>query len=269
MRPMHLFFVGFALAGTTAALADQPAKKILLIGHAKDGHPYRTHEYMPGCEVLAKCLRQTPGVTTVISEDWPADPAMAEGVASIVLYVPWGANVLFDGPQRERVKSLLNSGVGLAALHWATGANGAEYGQLWLDQMGAWFHTDFSKLAHIERKLHLVDPASPIGRGVQDFTMFDEYYYQIRFAEGARPLITTELDGKTETIAWTFERPNSRDGRSFSCDAGHYHKNFGNDLFRRFVINGILWTAHVEIPPGGAPARIAPADLEVPDPAAR
>ncbi|MGD9645023.1 MAG: ThuA domain-containing protein [Pirellulales bacterium] len=251
---------------------DNTAKKILLIGAEKDGHPYRTHEYMPVCEVLAKCLRQTEGVEPVVSRGWPTDAAVAAGASSIVVYVPWGANTLFEGPQRGQVKQLLDDGAGLVALHWATGAEKDEYGQLWLDQLGGWFHTDFSPIQHLERRLHIADPHHPIARGVSDFTLFDEFYFKLRFADGAKPLVTVDFEGSPQTIAWTYVRPGSqaddKAGRSFGCDAGHYHKNFGNDYFRRLVINGILWTAHVEIPAGGAPANLAPADLELPAPVA-
>ncbi|MBX9792280.1 MAG: ThuA domain-containing protein [Pirellulales bacterium] len=266
--------VGFAeesLAAEPTAANAASTKRILLIGAAKDGHPYRTHEYMPVCELLAKCLRQTPGVEPVVSRGWPADAAASEGASSIVVYVPWGANVLFDGPQRQQVKQLLDAGAGLVALHWATGAEKDEYGQLWLDQLGGWFHTDFSPIQHLERRLQIADPDHPVARGVIDFTLFDEFYFKLRFADRAKSLVTVDFEGSPQTIAWTYIRGSAqaddpRAGRSFGFDAGHYHKNFGNDFFRRLVINGILWTAHVEIPAGGAKADLAPADLELAPP---
>jgi type 1 glutamine amidotransferase len=169
-------------------------------------------------------------------------------------------------------KILLDGGTGLVALHWATGAEKDEYGQLWLDQLGGWFHTDFSPIQHLERRLHIANPEHPIAQGVSDFTLFDEFYFKLRFADRAQPLVTVDFEGSPQTIAWTYTRGNGQGddekiGRSFGFDAGHYHKNFGNDFFRRLVINGILWTAHIEVPDGGAKADLAPADLELPAPA--
>lgn len=267
-RRRRLFTLATALSALIGlcATAAEPTK-ILLIGAPKDGHPYRTHEYMPACELLAKCLRQTPGVETVVSDGWPRDEAALSGAQAIVLYLPWGSNALFEGPQREAAKRLLSAGAGLAAIHWATGAEKDEYGQLWLDQLGGWFNRDFSTLEHIERELSLADPAHETCRGVAGFKMFDEYYFNLRFAPTAKPLLTTERDGKPQTIAWAYERPKARDGRSFGCVAGHYHENFGNEAFRRFLTNGILWTARREIPPTGAPCQIDAGDLDVPKPA--
>lgn len=258
---------GLLSVGPGVAANPPDAKtKILLIGHDKDGHPYRTHEYHSVCKLLAKCLAETAGVETVVSNRWPTDPAQLDGVDAIVLYVPWGSNILFDGPHRDAAKKLLDSGVGLSAVHWATGAEREEFGTLWLQYLGGWFHTDFSKIQHVEKKLTQTDPQHPICRGWNDFDLFDEYYFDLRFAPNAKPLVTVEVDGKPNTIAWTYDRPDSHGGRSFGFDGGHYHKNFGDDRFRQLVVNGILWTAHREIPAAGAPIKIEPSDLELPPP---
>jgi hypothetical protein len=263
MRLAIVVLLALAFAPTSVAREPAGPKKttILLVGHAKDSHPRGTHEYMPACELLARCLRQTPNVQTVVSQGWPADPN-PRGIDALVLYLPWGANALFDGPQRDAVNRLLAGGAGLAAIHWSTGAQGPEFGALWLKQLGGWFHTDFSTIQHLQRHLELVDPAHPVCRGLDAFDLFDEFYFHLRFAEGARPLLQARHDGKPQTVAWTFERPASQGGRSFGCVAGHYHKNLGNDLFRRLLINGILWTAHRDIPSEGAACKIEPADLE-------
>src|SRR3954447_18868307 len=103
------------------AHAGEPKAKILLIGKDRD-HPFTTHEYMTDCELLARCLRQTPGVEAVVSNGWPADPAALAGVTAIVLHTQKGGNVLFATPARRQAEDLLAKGVGLTAVHWGTGA---------------------------------------------------------------------------------------------------------------------------------------------------
>lgn len=257
-----LCFASIANLGPAAA-ADKPTK-ILLIGHNRDGHAYETHMYMAECRLLAKCLEQTPGVQTVVSNRWPQDAATTADVSTIALYVPVGANVLFDGPQQAEVKRLLASGVGLAAVHWSTGAAGEEFGHLWLDSLGAWFHTDFSGIEHIEKPLTLADPAHPVSRGVQNFTMHDEYYWDLRFAPHAKPLLTVPHKDKMQTVAWTFERSQHGQARSFGTVAGHYHGSFAQTTFRQLVVNGILWTARREVPDQGAPCQVSEDDLKLP-----
>src|SRR5438876_3153565 len=45
----------------SADSGGQAKTRILLIGKDRD-HAFSHHEYMADCEILAKCLRQTPGV---------------------------------------------------------------------------------------------------------------------------------------------------------------------------------------------------------------
>jgi hypothetical protein len=55
------------------------------------------------------------------------------------------------------------------------------------------------------------------------------------------------------------ERPDG--GRGFGFDGGHFNVNWGNDDFRRMVVNALMWTAKVNVPAKGAKCDIAPEDL--------
>jgi len=59
--------------------------------------------------------------------------------------------------------------------------------------------------------------------------------------------------GEPQMVAWACERPDG--GRGFGFTGGHYHRNWGNDDFRKLVLNAILWTAKVEVLPGASSAR--------------
>jgi hypothetical protein len=65
--------------------------------------------------------------------------------------------------------------------------------------------------------------------------------------------------GRPEVLAWTFDRPGG--GRSFGFTGLHYHDNWGNPDFRRLIVNAVLWTAHNNVPAGGATVAMAPQDL--------
>src|SRR6266849_7686186 len=103
------------------AQGDEKKIKIVLIGKDRD-HAYATHTYMDDCELLAKCLRQTPGVETIVSNGWPKDPAALRDVKAIVLQTKFGGNVLFSGPHRRQAEEMMKKGVGLTAIHWSTAA---------------------------------------------------------------------------------------------------------------------------------------------------
>ena len=66
--------------------------------------------------------------------------------------------------------------------------------------------------------------------------------------------------GEPQHLAWGYERPNG--GRGFGFTGGHFYKNWGNDNFRKVVLNAILWTAKVEVPPEGVACAITSEELK-------
>jgi type 1 glutamine amidotransferase len=260
-----LFTVAAWLLASTALVAAEKKVKVLLIGKDLD-HPRNTHTYLSDCELLAKCLRQTNGVEAVVSNGWPKDPATVQGVTAIVLHTRLGGTVLFRGPQRRQVEEMMRQGVGLTAIHWGTGAETPEGGP-WLQAMGGWFNAEgdgFSRYLVQTSRLRQTDPGHPVCRGWSDFDLREEYYFDLCFLPGARPLMETVIEGKNYPIGWVYERRHSQGGRSFGFVGGHFHDNFGIKAFRQAVVNGILWTAHVDVPENGAPIAITPKDMELP-----
>ena len=115
MHRKLLFTLAVWLLASTALVGADKKAKILLIGKDLD-HARNTHTYMSDCVLLAKCLRQTDGVETVISNGWPKNPAVLKDVTAVVLHNRLGGTVLFRGPQRQQVEELLKQGVGVTAI---------------------------------------------------------------------------------------------------------------------------------------------------------
>jgi type 1 glutamine amidotransferase len=265
MHRQLLFTLTVWFLASAPLLAGDKKAKILLIGKDLD-HARATHTYMSDCQLLARCLRQTKGVEAVVSNGWPKDPDVVKDVTAIVLHNRLGGTMLFRGPQRRVVEEMLKRGVGLTAIHWGTGAETPEGGP-WLQTLGGWFNAEgdgFSRYRVLTSRLHQADPKHPICRGWSDFDLREEYYYRICFLPEARPVMTTVIEGKECPIGWVYERKNAKGGRSFGFVGGHFHDNFGITEFRQAVVNGILWTAHVDIPEKGAPISILPKDMELP-----
>jgi hypothetical protein len=121
-------------------------------------------------------------------------------------------------------------------------------------------------------------PEHEITRGVEPFTLNDGWILKLRFVPGLKgvtPLLrTTRLapggklldpdmaskpDYTDNIVCWAYER--SDGGRAFVLTGAHGHKNWGLPGLRRLVVNGILWSAKVPVPAGGAPVELEPADL--------
>jgi type 1 glutamine amidotransferase len=263
-RKLPFILAVWLLASSTLVAAEKKAK-ILLIGKDLD-HARNTHTYMSDCNLLAKCLSQTDGVETVVSNGWPKDPAVLKDVTAIVLHNRLGGTMLFRGPQRRQVEEMLKQGVGITAIHWGTGAETPEGGP-WLQTMGGWFNAEgdgFSRYLVQTSKLCQTDPKHPICRGWSDFDLREEYYFKLCFLPEAKPVMNTVIEGKKYPIGWVYERRNAKGGRSFGFVGGHFHDNFGIKAFRQAVVNGILWTAHIDIPEKGAPISITSKDMQLP-----
>jgi hypothetical protein len=109
--------------------------------------------------------------------------------------------------------------------------------------------------------------------GVEPFAApLDGWLYNLHFAKDATPILTgavpdksrTTADakantGRAEVIAWAHTRADG--GRSFAFTGCDLHKNWQVESQRRLVINGILWSAKIDVPTTGAKVALDPAAL--------
>lgn len=250
------------------------ANKIVLVaGHASHGPG--EHEFFAGCAVLMKLLQQTPGVAPVMARDgWPKNPRIFDGAKTIVFFMDGGSgHPVIQDSRMDELQRLIDGGVGFVNLHYAV-----EYpkqpGERILGWLGGFYETGYSINPHWDADFTSL-PEHPITRGVKPFKIRDEWYYNIRFTpdmKGVTPILQAvppdktrgtpaarEHPGRREIVGWAYDR--DRDGRSFGFTGAHFHRNWGDENFRRLVVNAILWTAHVDVPSEGAKVDLDPAEL--------
>jgi Trehalose utilisation len=128
-------------------------------------------------------------------------------------------------------------------------------------------------------------PNHPVARGVKPFKIRDEWYYHMRFADGMKgvtPILTAVPPDKTrgkpgandshggnsevqrhmgepEHLMWVYQRPDG--GRGFGFTGAHFHKNWGDDNFRKVMLNALLWIAKVEVPAEGVSSTLSAEEL--------
>jgi type 1 glutamine amidotransferase len=113
----------------------------------------------------------------------------------------------------------------------------------------------------LSTELKRVVPDHPILRGVGDIKVHDEIYYSLDRVPGIQPLFTSRIEGQDEMAAWSWERADG--GRSFGFVGLHFHSNWQLPAYRRFVVQGVLWSMKLPIPAGGANVDVDSETLEL------
>jgi type 1 glutamine amidotransferase len=265
------------------AYAADTAKVVLVAG--RPSHGPGDHEFNAGCKLLAKCLGQVPGVEpVVVTGGWPKDESVFDGARTLVFFMDGGGgHPMIQGDHLATIQKLMDKGVGLVCLHYAVEVPKGKPGDKFLEWIGGYYETGFSTNPHWTAHFTGI-PEHPVTRGVKPFNIKDEWYFNIRFRpemSGVTPLLVAKPDDKTregvssyprgpykhivaakgreEVLAWAVERPDG--GRGFGFTGAHTHANWGDADFRKLVLNAILWTAKLDVPPEGVASYVTEDDL--------
>ena len=278
---LQSLFTAAVFLTLSASAAD---KKIVLIA-GKASHGPGDHEFRAGCLLLQKCLSGVPGTTVeVFDNGWPKDNSQLDGAAAVVLYADGGSgHPFFQSDHAQVIDSLARQGVGLGFMHYAVEVPKGSAS----DEMWGWiggFYEDHYSCNPMWAPSYQAFPNHPIARGVQPFSLKDEWYFNMRWRPETNGLTFILVDkpsdavrdgpyvwpsgpyphiqaakGRGEAMMWAFERPNG--GRGFGWTGGHHHKNWGDDNYRKVVLNAILWLAKVEVPSNGLETSVTADDL--------
>jgi type 1 glutamine amidotransferase len=253
--------------------AEKP-RRLLIVDQKPDGHPPLTHEFVAGARVLAELLKAYPEIKVTVShadDPWTEGPQLLDQCDGLVMLLSEGSRWMQTNSTRwDALKRLAARGGGLTALHWSVGAKDAKFIDGQLNIMGATRGGEWRKYVVSQGDYKRVDPKHPILTGVPDFTAYDEHYYRLDRLPGIQPLLTVNIEGKDEMVAWSWER--SDKGRSFGFVGLHFHANWQLPVYRRFVVQGVLWSLNLPIPKEGVKTDInedvLKIDGQLPPPAA-
>ena len=261
-------------------LKKLPKTKRVAMISGKRSHGFGSHEHRAGCMLLAEALNNSELdiQADVYNDGWPADDSMLDYADTIVIYADGGGGHPFN-KHLDRVRQLQNRGIGLACLHYGVEVPKGASGDAFRDWIGGYFEADWSVNPHWTASFKGL-PNHPIARGVNPFSINDEWYYHMRFVNelaGVTPILTdlppadslSRDDGphsnnkyvkaavlerkEPQHVAWANERNDG--GRGFGFTGGHYHWNWGHSDFRTLVLNAIAWTAHADVPADGVPSK--------------
>jgi type 1 glutamine amidotransferase len=238
-------------------------------------------------QLLAKALeRQTNVLATYVLNGWPKDPTAFDNADAVLFYMNGGGgHAAIQGDHIQQLEALAKKGVGIAMAHYAVEVPKGKGGPEWTRWTGGYFETFYSVNPTWEADFKSL-PEHAITRGVKPFKIRDEWYYNMRFAvrDGAvrnlTPILTAvppdstrngkddahggneyvrSNKGRAEDLMWCVERQDG--GRGFGFTGGHFHKNWGDENFRKVFLNALLWVAKAEVPANGVESVITPEDV--------
>jgi hypothetical protein len=260
-------------------LADGRKKLVLVAG--SPSHGPGEHEFRAGCLLVEKCLDAAglPLVTAVHADGWPADPTAFDNADAVLFFADGGdGHPVLQSNRLARIDALAKRGLGVACLHYAVEVPKEKGGPEFLAWMGGYFEPGWSVNPHWRLQKTELAQGHPVTRGVKPFETNDEWYYHMRFREpptgvtmllsAVPPDATRERPdgphsnnpavragkGSREVLAWAYERPDG--GRGFGCTGAHFHRNWAHDDFRRLLLNALVWTSGLDVPPAGVQSAV-------------
>ena len=277
MKTIRLLLVCWTLCFIASQnLFAQGAKKEtrILVVVGPSTHPPGSHEVAAGGRLMTHCLENMSNVAGVKADwydEWPKDQKVLDAASSVVFIgdtfppqrMPETALIL------AKLDAMMERGCGIACVHYATGLWGQDVEvdgkHPLLGWMGGYFANKtcphHQGVAKIYSAATITPAASdhPIARGWKEFTLRDEPYINNYFGQDGNRLASnvTALaasmlppeNPKREIVSWCVERADS--GRGFAIVMPHFYKNWALDDLRCFILNGIVWTAKLDVPAAG------------------
>lgn len=248
----------------------------MLLVAGDPSHAKGEHEFLDNATLLADTLNDAgSGLEARVIEGFPSPETLATADTLFIF-----SDGLEDHVARGHLQDLeqhVAKGGGLGIIHFALEPPDEAMGQFFDHVLGGHFVINHS----VNPIWTLKEPIltdHPIANGVELESVEDEWYYHIRFAhevepilQGHPPLDSLGTDGprsgnpsvrkalhenRPQTLAWV--RTTESGTRAFAFTGGHWHFNFGDEHYRRLLLNAILWTAKLEVPNEGVAFEAVP-----------
>jgi type 1 glutamine amidotransferase len=272
--------------------SEEPAttrrKIVLLAGSRDDSHPPGTNEYETSLATLQNLLENSSLGSRMQVElhvdGWPRDVAALEDADTIVLFSSGSAqdendHPLVIGDRWEVVRRQMDRGCGLVLLHGATRFPQRQREDVleWVggysdDESDAAMRDEHLKANSPTTSLLPADSTHPVTLGWGRYVLSDSFLTRVRFRDddprfvpilrARMPVASGEGAGVSVVepdseaiVAWSVERGDG--GRGFACTGGRNLDSLTQLEFRSMLLNAIVWSAKLPVPPSGlgAPGR--------------
>ena len=241
--------LGLALTGSSAfAQRKNPdaLKVLILSGGQREHHAFREQAFY-----LSNLLEDTKRYRVTITEDAAIleTPAFSSYDILIVPSDRRDPDSKLSPSRQEAIFSFVKSGHGYVSIHGGDNAP-ADWLPEWREMLGGIFsHQGLpdGKTRKGSYTVKIVDREHPVAKGLADFDIKDELYYQIQMQPDVKPIASVRYQDQDWPVAWTREYGS---GRVFHTPLGHqgWKDPQSDDPLRdpnlsRLVLQGVDWVA--------------------------
>lgn len=241
MRPA-LLLVATLLAAL--APAAEPLRVFIRSGPKSHGpgchdHPAFLRDWTP--------LLQGMGARVEGGEKPPTEEQLAR-TDVVVIHRQCGADM--DDGERGRLEAFAKRGGGIVVIHAGIAANHPAGLDSVKDLVGGVWRPKVTRWREGPMELAIATHGHPLGKGVADFGMDDEIYYDLDLRPDIQVVATAPTprrkgDGfEWQPQVWAYEKSGAQ--RAFVFVPGHRYANFARDDVRELLIRGIAWAGRRE-----------------------
>ena len=232
MKSFLLILLLIASSCVFAEPATQPALRVFIRSGVKTHGPGQ-HDHPRFLKEYTELLNGR-GIKCDGSLKFPTAEQLAV-TDVLVMYAQHAGSM--DEKQKADLTAYVGRGGGVFVIHDAVCSNDPQWfktivGGAWEDKHSKWH----------EGPMHLTftDHEHPITRGIGDFDLDDEIYWDLHLMPEAHVMATSSpAKGGPTPQMWTYEKDSYR---SFVWIQGHLYDNFLKPRFRAIILRGIAWT---------------------------
>ena len=235
-----------AIVSVFAADAPAPLRVFLRCGPKSHGpgdhdHPAFARDWQP--LLNAAGMKVSVGDADVKGvQTFPSDEELAR---TDVLVIHRQAGGDFKPDEKNRVEKFAARGGSFVVIHAGAVAGNDASADFYKDLVGGSWRQKVTKWREGPMELKFVDKEHVITKGIADFGMKDEIYYDMDLRADIHALATAPTPKKkgdgfeAQTQLWTYEKPGAQ--RAFVFIPGHTYVNFSRPDVKLLLLRGIAW----------------------------
>ena len=235
-----------AIVSVFAADAPAPLRVFLRCGPKSHGpgdhdHPAFARDWQP--LLTAAGMKASVGDADAKGvQTFPSDEELAR---TDVLVIHRQAGGDFKPDEKIRVEKFAARGGSFVVIHAGAVAGNNASADFYKDLVGGSWRQKVTKWREGPMELKFVDKEHVITKGIADFGMKDEIYYDMDLRADIHALATAPTPKKkgdgfeAQTQLWTYEKPGAQ--RAFVFIPGHTYVNFSRPDVKLLLLRGIAW----------------------------